>query len=113
MIEKQKTIRVGDQSQRIGLKRLKNDLGSGGKFKYTIVDLDTNAQLEDAFTRKRRAKSAFRQAVTDIERGMESSQDDNSLEQFGSSLFTDDDEKAEGLELDEDYGGNDAILDFD
>jgi len=116
MIEKQKTVSIGNQKQRIGLKRLKNDLGRGGKYKYTIVDLDTNEKLEDPFTEKSRAESAFRQAAMDIERGMQAAQDDrggSGLEQFGSSLFSNKEGEADTLELDDDYGGEDSILDFD
>lgn len=75
-ILKQRTVSVGSQSQRVGLKQLANDLSRGGKHKYEVVDLDTNERLEDAFTNKRDAMDAFDQTVKDIERGMQSAAND-------------------------------------
>lgn len=73
---KQKTVRVGNQQQTVGLKKLQNDMGRGGEHKYEIVDLDTQSLLEDPLTDKREAKRKFKATVEDIERGMEAYQDD-------------------------------------
>lgn len=70
---KQKTINVGNQSQTIALKRLENTMTRGGKWMYVIVDKDTGTRLEDPYTNKKRAKSAFKSTVSDIKRGMKSS----------------------------------------
>lgn len=99
---KQKTISVGDQKQRIGLKKKKNRMGRGGKHQYELVDLDTDGLLEDPFTNKQRAMREFNQAAKDIERGMKSAKKDNrgvlgeevdvpSINDATADLFPDDD----------------------
>jgi hypothetical protein len=70
----QKTVTVGNESQTIVLKKLKNTMRRGGEWMYVIEDGDTGARIEDPFTSKQRAKQEFRQTVSDIRRGMESNQ---------------------------------------
>lgn len=99
---KQKTISVGGQKQRIALKKKKNRMDRGGKYQYEIVDLDTGKLIEDPFTNKNRAMSAFNQTVSDIERGMTAAKEDRgrssveavetkTLHDASEDLFPDDD----------------------
>lgn len=71
---RQKTVSVGNESQTVVLKKLKNTMASGGEWMYVIEDADTGGRIEDPFTNKQRAEQEFRQTVSDIRRGMESNQ---------------------------------------
>lgn len=80
---KQKTVSVGNQSQRVGLKKLSNDMARGGRHKYEIVDLDTGDLFEGPYTDKRDGEKAFRRITEDLERGMESNANSNDAPDFG------------------------------
>lgn len=67
---KQKTVRVGNKSEKIYLKRLKNPMNRGGKWMYVVEDKD-GSRFGDPFTSKREAKSEFHTIAEQIERGME------------------------------------------
>lgn len=67
---KQKTVHKGNRKQRIGLKKLTNDLPSGGRHKYQLEDLDTGDLLEGPFTNKRNAEQAFRQLTSEQSSGL-------------------------------------------
>lgn len=100
---KQKTISVGNQKQRIGLKKT----GGNGNTQYTIVDLDTGGRIEDPFTSKARATTEFNQSARDIERGMEAEVDDvGGLGDLGTSVFeAETDDAFEGGEDLDELGG--------
>lgn len=94
---KQKTVSVGNQSQTVALKKLKNTMDSGGQHMYKVVDLNSGAVLDDAVTTKSQGLANFRQTVEDIRRGMKASKNDK---RGGHSTLQDGIDMNTGLEDD-------------